>query len=134
MSTPRRVAVLRGLAVVAAAAAAVVALLTVKVTVSSSTQTEHWRETVLRLAHQAKDPKVCFNVRYTAALYAVNHRGITLDTWTMAAADTRTTIREWMLLKGRKQMAERVLIKMGASPEAIACYAAHRSLAQLMAA
>ena len=85
-----------------------------------------WRERVEALASLHFSDKICFNVRYTAALYVTDADAVTLDTWTHNSSDTKMSIREWMRLKGRKKMMEKALICMGASEQARKTYELHR--------
>lgn len=95
----------------------------------AATQTS-WRDRVECIAANSRSESICYNVLYTAALYAVDHTRISLDTWTMVSEHNRGSIKEWMVLKGRERMAMRALASIGASKEAIAAYQRDRARAR----
>jgi len=88
-----------------------------------------WRDRVDALVKAHMSDDICFNVWYTAAMYAVDEKAVTLDTWTHDSLNTKTSIQKWMLLTKRIGMMERALDRLGASSEACQAYAAHRRAA-----
>ena len=86
-----------------------------------------WRDHVEEIVAETKGDKVCYNVLYTAALYATNHENLTLDTWTKKSKNDKTTLGKWHSLKGRHSMMLRALEKLGAQKSAFELYEKHRA-------
>jgi len=103
-----------------------------RVAASAATQTDYYRDRVAAIVDSHRADDICYNVLYTAAMYATDHACITLDTWTMSSEKVRVPVREWMLLKGREKMGTRALLHVGASKAAIAAYQRHRALSRCL--
>jgi hypothetical protein len=97
---------------------------------NAETQTnDPWRDTVDELVTQNATDGVCYNVMYTAALYATNPLRVTLDTETRSSKTNTVPVREWLLLKKRKTMMHRALTILNAPPLAFETYEKHRTCA-----
>jgi hypothetical protein len=70
-----------------------------------------WRLAVDDIIERAESDKICFNVLYTAALYATAPLNLKLDTWTHSSMTDRVTLEKWHRLKGRYNMMNRAHVQ-----------------------
>ena len=73
------------------------------------------------------DDRICFNVKYTAALYATSYWHVNLNSWTQSSLNLRVPLKEWLKLKKRHTMMLRAFAKLNAPTAAIELYEVHRA-------
>ena len=96
-----------------------------------STSPIDWRESVEILANQMSNT-ICWNVRYTAALYAIRGPFLNVDTtWTYAdQRKAKLVLGKWLLLKKRHRCMLKALDELLVTPQTVTLYCQHKQKAQ----
>lgn len=113
---------------VGALGAAVVRWVSQPTVATKSTGPIDWRECTEAAADQMS-PSICWNVRYTAALYALNYAALDVNTtWTYENQNKkRIRLREWLLLKKRHKLMMKALDELAVASHVCELYCTHRS-------